>query len=182
MVPLYCMACYHGVPCILWTQETLTETNIPERQQSLSSADQNTPPPYHISCVKRASLPRSSSGLSMEEQLSTASGYAATGSASSIETKSNGTPSQPNQYGGEPRIRQHTSHNESHQHDITAGALQWDTSSPDLTPQDHSCDRHSFSETSAKVSYHHHSSIPNRWIQPVVKYSGDNQESISVDI
>ena len=63
-------------------------------QQDLDNSSSSSIPPPRPLHTKTLSLPRSSSVVSMEGQLSsTASGYAATGSASSLDTKSfNGTP------------------------------------------------------------------------------------------
>ena len=161
-----------------------TETVVCEKQQSLLTAHQHTPP---TSSHQMVALPRSNSGLSADEQLSTASGYAATGSASSIDTGSNGPPSQPNQFQLEPRIVRRTSHSGVTPCDLAspAGVHEWDPSSPDLTPREKS---HGHDivvpQSKGKGNHYNHHSISNNWMQqPVIKYSNHgDQESISVDI
>ena len=157
----------------LWLQEANKDTFTYGKQRSLPcGTHQNTHPTHQTSSYRTLPLPRSHSGISMEEQLSNASGYAATGSASSIETKSNGSPSQPNQYELEPMAQRHTPHIGVNQHDLP---------SPAGAPTTRSrCDHQDATETRVQDGHH---SISTNWIQPVIKYSNHcSQESISVDI
>ena len=155
---------------------------VREKQQPLSTTHQQHIPP--TSSHQMATLPRSNSGLSADEQLSTASGYAATGSASSIDTRSNGPPSQSNHYELEPRTLRHSSHTAGVSQcdlDSPAGAHQWDSSSPDLTSREQSHDHNTIVPHQPKRKLHNISTNYN-WMSGVKYSNHGDEESISVDV